>query len=679
MTDAADLPLAGDRVELVWPGKQDAVRVRQQEDDGRWYVSYDDHAVSLKGLANVDFFPENTGRPVSLVVQGQRHDALTVLRRAVGPAFRLIYLDLPRLRVDDATTAFETVSPLRLTTWLAMTRAFLLEARELLTRQGVVAVHCGEEEAHYAKIILDELFRDKRVGTIVWQKTYSPQNMGGMKEFTDAHDIIYVYARDKEALPPVGLRRPPEGYTNTDGDPRGAWKAEHKGAKTFRENSNFDTFQPPYRWRLVGGALPPGLWRVSPFTGVIWGEPQALGTYEFSIEVADREGATAVASFSIEIKEAAPPPPRPEIPWIREPLAEGGALAIETKNLPAGVLGQKYSAVVLARGGIPFLGKPIRPGSGRYWDFAWATLLEAYRDDAVYLGSREPTSIPTPKKYAPPAGTLEVDNQQSIWLGRAEDSPKKVEALAGFTQDATKHLKAMKQLKLLELELPTAKPEILMLRLLQIFTDEGDLVLEPMSNSADMAATALKAGRRCVALQGPTTRDRQVTAMCALPRLRAVVAGEDNDLEARSGQKGLSVTYVPFAGGGSFATAELGPDIAVIPTDDDRAVLTSAARSMSPSELSTAVLTAAGYLPPPPGSRFAPAISGRGRAILVGPGQALTTRLLAEVASEIERHGGADPTVVFYFRAVDEVDEREFAGLLSLRRVPFDLLQRGVS
>jgi hypothetical protein len=672
-----DLPATSDRVELLWPGKPDPVCIRQ-EDDGRWYAGQDDRPASLKSFANVAFFPENTGGPTSLVVRGQRHDALTVLRRAVGPAFRLIYLDLPRLRVDDATTAFETVSPLRLTTWLAMTRTFLLEARELLNRKGVVAVHCGEEEAHYAKLILDELFRDKRVGTIVWQKTYSPQNMGGMKEFTDAHDLIYVYARDKDALPAVGLRRAPEGYTNPDEDPRGPWKAEHKGAKTYRENSDFDTFQPPYRWRLVDGALPPGLWRVSPFTGVIWGKPQSAGTYAFSVEVADRDGVTAVAHLSIEINQAGSPPPLPEIPWIREPFPEGSKLKISTKSLPEGIIGENYSAVVLARGGKPFLGQAIRPGSGRYWDFAWTTLLQAYRDDAVYLGSREPTSIPTPKKYAPPAGTLEVDNQQSIWLGRAPDSQKKVEALAGFTQDATKHLKAMKQLKLLELELPTAKPEMLMLRLLQIFTDEGDLVLEPMSNSADMAATALKCGRRFVALQGPTARDRQVTGMCALPRLRAVVAGEDADLEARTAQKGLSVTYVPFGGGGSFATADLGPDIAVIPSEDDRATLTPAALSMSADELRTAVLMAAGYLPPPLGARFAPSLAGHGRAVFVAPGQPLTTRLLAEVASEVERGSTGGPVVVFYFRASDELDERQFGGLVSLRRVPFDILQRGV-
>ena len=676
--DGSELPTASDRVELLWPGKHEPVRVRQ-EDDGRWYVVQDEQRASLKGFTNVEFFPENAGGPTSLVVRGQRHDALSILRRAVGPAFRLVYLDLPRLRVDDATTAFETVSPLRLTTWLAMTRALLSEARELLNRKGVVAVHCGEDEAHYAKLILDELFRDKRVGTILWQKAYSARNMPGMKEFTDAHDLIYVYARDKDALPAVGLRRAPEGYANPDGDPRGEWRAEHKGAKTRRENSDFDTFQPPYRWRLADGTLPPGIWRVSPFTGVIWGEPQAVGTYEFSVEAADRAGAVSVARFSIEIRDAGVTPPPPEIPWIRSELPEGGPLEIETKSLPAGVVGQSYSAVILAHGGAPFRGKAIRPGSGRYWEFAWATLLEAYRNDAVYLGSRKPTSIPTPKTYAPPAGASEIENQQSIWLGRTRESGGKAEAFAGFTEDATKHLKAMKEAKLVELELPTAKPERLLLRLLEVFTDKGDLVLEPMSSSADMAAVALKAGRRFVALQGPTARDRTVMASCALPRLKAVVRGEDKDLKTRGAAKPLSPeTYVPFDGGGSFATADVGPDVAVLPADDDRASLTAAALAMPADELGTAILTAAGYLPPPPGVRSAPSLAGRGRAVFVPPGQFLTTKLLAEVASDVERDGAGGSTAVFYFRAAEELDEKLFGGLISLRRVPFDVLQRGV-
>ena len=649
-----------------------------QDENGRWCVEKIAEPLSIRGAANFEFVPENTGSASSLVLFGQRHEGLRWLRRAVGPVFRLIYFDLPRLRVDDAATAFETESPLRLTTWLSLVRSFLIEAKELLSRQGVVAVHCGEDEAQYAKVVLDELFRDKRVGTVIWQKTYSARHMPGMKEFTDAHDLIYVYARDKEALPAVGLRKVPEGYGNSDGDPRGPWKAEHKGAKTRRENSDFDTYQPPYRWQVSEGDLPPGLWRVSPATGVVWGIPNAVGKYQFVVQVTDKVGGLTKRAFCIEIAESGNKPPPADIPWILEEQPEGGPLQITTQLLPIGVVGEEYSAIILAEGGAPFRGRPIRPGSGRFWDFAWATLLNAYRQDAVYLGRPDPTSIPTPKKYSPPAGSLEIENQQSIWLGRSREAGGKAEPFAGFTEDATKHLKALKELGAVATEVPTAKPEKLMLRLLEIFTGPGDLVLEPMSQSADMSAVTLKCGRRFVALQGVSHRDIEVSRNCALPRLKAVVSGDDNDLEKRAPSTHLSPgTYIPFEGGGSFAVAHIGPLLAVIPEDDDRSSLTQEALSMTSGDLKCAVLSAMGYLPPPAGARFALSLTGRGRAAFVPPGEILTAKLLAEIASEIEQSSGLGPAAIFYFRSDEELDEKLFQGLVTLRRVPFDLIQRG--
>ncbi|MDD1449788.1 DNA methyltransferase [Sphingomonas sp. H160509] len=345
-----------DRVELVWPGKSLNVRVSQTS-DGKWSTGQLTHKGELRGFSVSERIGTNSSDDVSLVITGDRHDAMRALRRAVGPAFKLIYLDLPRLNVDDAETAFQSSSTKRLTTWLAVVRAFLLEARALLARQGVVAVHCGEQEAHYARMILDELFRDKRVGTIIWQKTYSARNMPGMKEFTDAHDLIYLYARDKDALGPVALKRAPKGYGNADSDPRGAWKAEHKGAKTRRGNSDFNTFQPPYRWRLISGALPDGLWRVSPFTGVIWGKPTIPGVYVFTIEVTDQNGAAARKKLSIEVTTSGAPIAAPDIPWIFEELSTKGALAVATTELPNGVVGQEYSAVLFARERHPLQGR----------------------------------------------------------------------------------------------------------------------------------------------------------------------------------------------------------------------------------------------------------------------------------------------------------------------------------
>lgn len=575
--------------------------------------------------------------------------------------------------MDDVSTAFQSETPLRLTTWLAMVRSFLIEARELLSRTGVVAVHCGEDEAQYARTILEELFREKRVGTIVWQKAYSARHMPGMKSFTDTHDLIYIYARDLDAIPAVGLRRLPKDYSNSDGDPRGAWKAEHKGAKTRRENSDFDTYQPPYRWQIVEGHLPPGLWRLSPFTGVIWGKTTVAGDYPFAAEVTDSAGKTARKNFTIRVAESGEANPPPEIPWIFEEVKAGGALRILTKALPDAVLGKVYSTALFASGGAPFLGKPIRPGSGRYWDFAKSTLISAYQADAVYLGSKQPTSIPTPKKYEPPAGVMEIENQQSVWLGRSKDG-NTTEVFAGFTEDATKHLKALKSLNLIDVEVPTAKPEQLLLRLLDIFTSKGDAVLEVMSSTADLTAVALKSGRRAIALQGSSERDRLITAQGAVPRLKAVLSGDDNELESRAPDIRLSKgAYIPYLGGGALATADVGPEIAVLEAEDDYATLTDALSSMSEDEIVSAVLTAEGFLPSSSGDLLSNAIVGRRRAMVVPPKKYLTPELISTVASEAI--DSPEPISIYYFRGTEDVDEKLSSGRVILRRVPYDLLR----
>lgn len=668
-----------DRVELLWPNKHAVVRVFQEE-DGRWNLDTNGSRASLRGLTDLSYFPGFSSGATSLVVSGQRHDALKILRHGLGPVFRLIYFDLPRLDVDDATTAFEAVSPLRLTTWLAMVRALLIEARELLSRQGVIAVHCGEDESQYAKLIIDEIFRDKRIGTVIWQKAYSGQNMKNMKEFTDTHDLIYLYGRDKDALPAVGLRRLPEGYSNSDNDPRGPWKAEHKGAKTRRENSNFDTYQPPYRWEVIDGALPSGIWRLSPFTGVLWGKPTTVGAFQFKVKVTDKDGTTAASTFAMNVGETGAPGEPPDIPWIFDEIKPEGPLRVETITLPDAIVGEPYSAVLLAQGGSPFRGPPIRPGSGRYWDFAKATLIAAYQQDNVYFGSRHPTSIPTPKKHEPPAGSLVIENQQSIWLGRIREAGNKTPAaFAGFTEDATKHLKALKQLGLIESEAATAKPEKLLSRLLDIFTDRDDMVLDVISSTADLAASALKAGRRFVALQGSAPRDLAMTAACALPRLKAVIAGEDRDLETRAPAIKLSQgAYIPFDGGGTFVSAKIGPELAVLLTGEDYPVLSDAIAPMDEKELVSAILTAEGYFPPQTGQRFAFGMDGHGRAMVVPPSEFLTPELASEISSDSEGRVEQHATTIYYFRATEDVDEGLFGGRIALRRVPFDLLRLDV-
>jgi hypothetical protein len=61
----------------------------------------------------------------------------------------------------------------------------------------------------------------------------------------------------------------------------------------------------PYRWRLVSGAMPPGLTLSA--TGIISGVPTAVGTTTFTVEVSDAYGRAATKALAIKVVTAGKP------------------------------------------------------------------------------------------------------------------------------------------------------------------------------------------------------------------------------------------------------------------------------------------------------------------------------------------------------------------------------------
>ena len=228
------------RIELLWPRK-DLTLVPRQLSDGRWEMKPSLNHRRLHPLVNLHRYPDRWEGDASLVVSGDRTDALHTLKRGLVQAIRLVYLDVPRIEVDDQAAAFKGDATFAYSTWLSVLRAHLEAVLPLVRRDGVVLVHVGDTEEPYARLVADELFgRESRVATIVWQRAYGPRNMRGMKEFTATHDCVMAYAVNKTALPPVGLRRAPSGFDNPDADPRGSWKADTK-ARTRDERRAIST------------------------------------------------------------------------------------------------------------------------------------------------------------------------------------------------------------------------------------------------------------------------------------------------------------------------------------------------------------------------------------------------------------------------------------------------------
>jgi hypothetical protein len=648
-------------VELLWPHKDQDVRP-VQADDGTWALHLTDQSRTLHGLSSISAHGNPSDDNIGLIVVGDRLEALEALRRSLHHSARLAFVDLPRIVVDDKDAAFRAAGEDIYSTWMSVVRSQVAGVLPLLSQRGVIVVLTSDDEQAFARLICDELLgRDHHLATVVWQKRYAPLNMRGMKEFTTAHDYLFAYAVNKEALPPVGLRTAPSGFTNRDDDPRGPWKAEHKGAATRRESTDFDTFVPPYRWAIVGGRLPHGVWRLSPLSGVIFGERvEELGDFPVTVEASDSKGNTARRSLVLHVSAVGATPPLAKVPWCFDEIPVMGGLRVATEQLPEGVLGERFSAVLEAEGGTPFRDEPKRPSAPRYWEYSKSTLADAYAEDKVDFGAKG-NSIPKIKRYLTEVGDVAVTNQISWWPGR--DSKKGV--FAGYTQDATRHLRSMIEAGLIKRAPGTAKPEYLMARLLDIFTDYGDLIVELGGDSGDLCAVATKRGRRWVALRSDDHRSALLTADCVVPRLTAVTMGA----EEKAQSEGVAVS-IPYQGGGQFNVTRVGPWLASRAVDDDLIHLNS---DLDDDQLAEAVLTANGFLPASSGGiAHGIELYGDSHAVFVPPGEFLGPELIADLVSELRPTADRRLTV-FYFRSDDDLDIASLPISVICRRVPYEL------
>ncbi len=130
--------------------------------------------------------------------------------------------------------------------WLCMMYPRLRLLQKLLSNDGVIFISIDDNEQANLKLICDEIFgAGNFVNNIIWEKKYSPQN--DAKYFSDNHDFILVYAKNKNLWKPGLLPRTNEmnsRYKNIDNDPRGPWKPSDCSVKTYNSTYDFPIITP---------------------------------------------------------------------------------------------------------------------------------------------------------------------------------------------------------------------------------------------------------------------------------------------------------------------------------------------------------------------------------------------------------------------------------------------------
>ncbi len=125
--------------------------------------------------------------------------------------------------------------------WLCMMYPRLVLLHRFLRQDGSLWMSIDDNEAQYARVILDEIFGNRNfVAKLTWQKRVSPAN--DAKYFSSDHEYILVYAFDKDTWRPNRLERTEaqlKNYRNPDNDPRGPWNSvTYTGPKSIEERPN---------------------------------------------------------------------------------------------------------------------------------------------------------------------------------------------------------------------------------------------------------------------------------------------------------------------------------------------------------------------------------------------------------------------------------------------------------
>lgn len=133
--------------------------------------------------------------------------------------------------------------------WLCMMWPRLNLLRELLSEDGVIFVSIDDNEQHRLRMVMDEIFGEGNfVANIIWQKKFSPQN--DAKWFSDNHDFIMCYGKDKEIWRPCLLPRTEkhnQRYSNPDKDSRGDWSSSGLDVRTYQKDYDFPIKTPSGR------------------------------------------------------------------------------------------------------------------------------------------------------------------------------------------------------------------------------------------------------------------------------------------------------------------------------------------------------------------------------------------------------------------------------------------------
>lgn len=397
------------KLELNWIGKDVRPKLEPRillEDPEKSYTAA--HRVS-----NDDIFDNR-------LIFGDNLLALKALESEFAGKVKCIFIDPPY----NTGSAFKDYDDgIEHSIWLSLIRDRLEILHNLLSDDGSLWITIDDNEAHYLKILCDEIFgRSNYISTAVWQKKYGSKS--DSKFLSESHDYVLIFAKNRDKVSINRLSRTSKQdsrYKNPDNDPRGIWTSGDLLRNEARDYAIYPITSPSGRVHM--------------------------------------------------------------------------------------------------------------PPTGTSWRFTKERFEELVLDKRIWFGANG-NNVPRLKRFL---NEVADSVPATTWWEHKD---------VGHNDEAKKEIRALFLGDLFD----TPKPERLIQRVLEIATNQGDLVLDSFAGSGTTGAVAHKMGRRWIMIE-------VVEHSCEtyiIPRMQKVINGED--------QGGISKT-VNWKGGGGFRYYSLAPSL----------------------------------------------------------------------------------------------------------------------
>jgi len=132
----------------------------------------------------------------NLIIKGNNLLVLHSLKKHFAGKVKLIYIDPPYNTGNDE---FKYNDSFNHSTWLTFIKNRIKAAWELLKEDGLIFISIDDNEIHYLKVVMDEVFRrENYLNTFCWVNNLKGRQISG-KGAAKTYEYVLVYAKNKES------------------------------------------------------------------------------------------------------------------------------------------------------------------------------------------------------------------------------------------------------------------------------------------------------------------------------------------------------------------------------------------------------------------------------------------------------------------------------------------------